>query len=366
MQSGTLAPARPAAATPRQRDASIETLRGFAIVLVVGYHALADLPAGPSITADLDIYQYVGESLRFVRMPLFTIISGFVYAMRPVGPGRLRTFFAGKARRILVPYLVASVLLLILTWTVGMGELTVRSGDLLGHLLVGVQHLWYLPAILVVFAIVVGLEARATLGSGRRAVIAVLIASAISFVVATVTPISVTELLPISTSAYLLPYFLFGLGCRRFGWHRSPGAIVVATFAAALALALQHLALHGVLDVPLGRHGAVATIGGIATTTLLLRLGAQQVWIARLGGFSMTIYLYHYYGLSVGKTVGGAFALGPTGILATKVAFGLALPVVFELVAARFRVGQSALGVRPTQRHYGLPRAREATATMQQ
>ena len=61
-----------AAATtpPKKRDGSIETLRGVAILLVVVYHALADLPAGPAVTADLDVYGYAGESLRFVRMPL--------------------------------------------------------------------------------------------------------------------------------------------------------------------------------------------------------------------------------------------------------------------------------------------------------
>ncbi len=347
----TASAARPAPGavptTPSGRDGSIETLRGLAIVLVVAYHAVADLPSGPSVTADLDVYGYMAESLRFVRMPLFTVISGFVYAMRPVTADRIGSFAVGKARRVLVPYLVATTLLLGLSWSVGRGEVTIEGWNVVGHILVGAQHLWYLPAIMVVFAIVGVIDARGVLGTSGRVAAALVVAISVSFVVALVVPGSVNAWLPIANSAYLLPYFLYGLGCRRFGWHQASTAFMIATTAAVVSLGAQSLSLNGLLDLPLGRHGILATVGGIATATLLLRLGKQQVWIARVGGFSMTIYLFHFYGLSVGKSLSEILSLGTPGMLAMKLIFGVSVPIVLELVLIRFRLGRIALGLRP-------------------
>lgn len=349
-RSATLAPgsdSEATRATKESRDHSIETLRGIAIVLVVAYHAVADLPAGPSVTTELDLYGYAAESLRFVRMPLFTVISGFVYAMRPVTSDRLGSFAVGKCRRVLVPYLVSASLLLFLSWTLGMGELTISGWDLFGHFLVGPQHLWYLPAILVVFGIVALLEARYSLATSRRLAVAVLIAALTSFVAADAG--SISGWIPIGGSAYLLPYFLFGLGCRRFGWHQLPAAGMVAATAAALALGAQHLTLNGLLELPLGRHSVLATVGGLATATLLLRLARRQVWLANIGGFSMTIYLFHFYGLSVGKAISEAFSFGSSATLALKLIVGLSIPVALEVVAVRSRPGRIALGHRPSR-----------------
>ena len=265
--------------------------------------------------------------------------------MRPVSADRLAAFAVGKARRVLVPYLAVTAMFLTLL-VAGIGDSPLGARNIVGYVFVGIEHLWYLPAILVVFAIVALLEGRSALATARAAGAAVAIAAVVSMIVSAIAPVPLTELLPVATSAYLLPYFLFGLGCRRFGWHRTRAALIVGLAGVTVAFGAQHLALHGMVDLPLGRHGVLATLGGVTSSMLLLNIGMQQTWIARLGGFSMTIYLFHLHGLWAGERLGNVANLGTPGLLATKILLALALPIMLELVGVRHRLGRLALGHR--------------------
>ena len=87
----------------KQKDLSIETLRGLAIILMVAGHVIGDAPTNGMRASDTSGFHHAYYSLKFFRLPLFTVISGFVYALRPVVSGRSLIFLRGKARRILLP-----------------------------------------------------------------------------------------------------------------------------------------------------------------------------------------------------------------------------------------------------------------------
>src|SRR3990167_1539045 len=93
----------------KDKDQSIETLRGIAIVLVVaGYIIQADLNHIDSgITAFLDWMYYL---LKPIRMPLFTVISAYLYAASPATRETFKKLVTGKSRRILIPFFVVSTL----------------------------------------------------------------------------------------------------------------------------------------------------------------------------------------------------------------------------------------------------------------
>ncbi|WP_420828076.1 acyltransferase family protein [Marinagarivorans cellulosilyticus] len=63
---------------------------------------------------------YLSESFSHIRMPLFTVISGYAYAyayayaysMRPVREGLGKLFLKKKSKRILLPFVVATLLTL--------------------------------------------------------------------------------------------------------------------------------------------------------------------------------------------------------------------------------------------------------------
>ena len=61
---------------PRTKEDSIETLRGIAILLIVVFHCIPEVPI-PSGEFD---YAHLAYSFRLIRVPLFTAISGYIYA----------------------------------------------------------------------------------------------------------------------------------------------------------------------------------------------------------------------------------------------------------------------------------------------
>src|SRR6185503_16375340 len=92
------------------KEQSIETLRSLAILLVVaGYIIKDDLhpETGSAITSFLE---YIYYFLKPIRMPLFTVISAYLYAASPATQESFKKLVTGKARRILIPYFVVSAM----------------------------------------------------------------------------------------------------------------------------------------------------------------------------------------------------------------------------------------------------------------
>src|SRR6185295_5386420 len=65
----------------------LQTLRGVACLLLVAFHAIGNHPTSGLHVADDSSFRFFANLFQYVRMPLFTFLSGFVYAYRPVLPG---------------------------------------------------------------------------------------------------------------------------------------------------------------------------------------------------------------------------------------------------------------------------------------
>nr|WP_295373393.1 acyltransferase family protein [uncultured Sphingosinicella sp.] len=79
------------------REAALDSARGVACLLLVAYHAVGATGAlGMRVPSDSP-YRFVTDALSYVRMPLFTLLSGMVYAMRPVRADDVLGFLRGKA-----------------------------------------------------------------------------------------------------------------------------------------------------------------------------------------------------------------------------------------------------------------------------
>ena len=90
----------------------IETLRGLACLLLVVYHVVgADASLGLQVTEGP--VRLLNDGLAYLRMPLFTFLSGLVYGLRPFA-GSSKHFLSGKMRRLLVPMLVVGTLFAVL------------------------------------------------------------------------------------------------------------------------------------------------------------------------------------------------------------------------------------------------------------
>jgi hypothetical protein len=145
-------------------DEGTETLRGIAILLMTAGHVIGDTGSAGMQVADDSAWRHFYVSLQFLRMPLFTVISGYVYAIRPVEAGVAGTFLRRKLRRLLIPMVTvgtAFFLLRMLLPTHHPGQLS----DIWRIYLYPYAHFWYLQALLLVFVVVVPLERLGALES---------------------------------------------------------------------------------------------------------------------------------------------------------------------------------------------------------
>ncbi len=98
----SVAPARRA-----NRDIRIDTLRGVACLLLVSMHVIGHNSTAGIRVDDDSAYRWFADSFMYLRMPLFSVLAGFVYGWRPLrARSAYRGFMGKKARRLLIPYLV--------------------------------------------------------------------------------------------------------------------------------------------------------------------------------------------------------------------------------------------------------------------
>ncbi len=308
----------------RDKDDGIETLRGIAVLLLVAYHCI-DVDARPGTFG----YAYLGHCFRWLRMPLFTAIAGYVYAMRPIAPHGLVPFLRGKARRLLLPWVNVTILTAIMAFAVGK-ERTL-DGAWRGFIH-PIGHLWFIPAICWIFLVVGLLDARGWLASFR----AWLGASAIAWIGATFF----LEEKPFALSAaiQLLPFFLVGLALRRF----APILLGTRPRIAFGLCALATLTFHQLiwwtgLRAPEPVYNAVFLLSGLSVQALLFHRRRALPLFPRVARYALPIYLYHILAISLGaRLVRLAHVDNEHALFAIKLATAVVVPVLIAQSLARF------------------------------
>lgn len=131
--------------TARSDQLPIETTRAIATLLLVAYHVIGAGPhAGLQIDYPSDLRLFA-DFLLDLRMPLFAMIAGLVFAMKPLSPSGLPHFFAGKVRRLVVPGIVA-MLAFEIAGSLGHTQLDVKS-HYLQPFVTGYAHFWFLQSV---------------------------------------------------------------------------------------------------------------------------------------------------------------------------------------------------------------------------
>jgi fucose 4-O-acetylase-like acetyltransferase len=304
----------------------IQTLRGLACVLLVLYHVVG-VDANAGLRLDGGPARWLNDGLAYLRMPLFTFLSGWVYGLRPFA-GDSRAFLLGKVRRLLLPMLVVGTIFSLLQ------ALTPGTNASAGpwyflHLL-PVAHYWFVESLFWVFLVIWALEHNQLIAS-MKGLLLLLASSCVLY-------LSVTgwHWLSLDGAIYLMPYFLLGLTCSRFSLQRqlaSPWArLVMAVLALAAILAMG-------MPVPNpDRRTLAMLLAGISLCLLCLGSGLVVPWLARIGRYSYAIYLFHVF-----FTAATRIALDWAGIdylaldLVLGLLLGLAGPVLLERLAGGFK-----------------------------
>jgi peptidoglycan/LPS O-acetylase OafA/YrhL len=302
-------------------------LRGLACILLVAYHVVGIPGAGMQV-GDGSIYRYATDSFELIRMPLFTFISGLVYALNPARGDRLKTFFVKKLRRLGFPFLVVSTLFYLLQTHASGANGTSAPDSMWRIYAFSYAHFWYLQALFLIFTGVALLDALHAMD--RPGGFALAMATA---VVLCLTVHVDSNVLSVNEACFLLPHFLLGVGVTRFR-AMVPRQAMLGAAAAALAIgvALHQASLWGYLP-HFGWNSSVALLCGMGGAVTLLHAMPPSRFFRTVGASSYAIYLHHALFAAGARVVLHRLDTADGVIFCVALIAGLAGPMVLEALA---------------------------------
>ena len=297
------------------------------------------------------LWDYSYRALVDVRMPLFTLISGYVYAMVPVAQWQdYLQLMKGKSRRLLLPLITVSTVLYFVRYIVPGLNSNVHDIAFWHVYVFRFEHLWFLQSLFVIFLVVGILDSLGFLASRVRWSTATAVAAIIFVVVHVPTEFDVFT---VSGALRLLPFFLLGYGLRRHSLFDLRGApAIAATLAFAGAYTLRFLTIFGVYRPDEFVDKAIAVVVG--ATAVVLIYSARNVLNTRLlawvGSFSFGIYLLHVFAAAAARKLLEHFGVHADGALfVAGLLMGIAAPIVFQSLFRNAGVVQTfVLGERLT------------------
>ena len=351
--SGTRAAAHLRPQADRDIPANLDTVRGLACLLVVALHVIGDEPTNGLHLPMSSGWHYAMGSIEFIRIPLFTTLSGFRYAGTRVDRGGIARFWSKKLRRLGVPLLFVSAVVWLLRTKIHAEDVPFADA-----LLYSFGHLWYIQALILLFAAISVWDCASRPGP------VALVLAGLAAIMLCQSGLTITRFFSLAGSVYLAPYFLFGILLRtQQAWLHDRRAGTLAGGVAVIVLASQQFGLQGltsgvsILQLP-------AALAGMASVVFLLQRLPRMPWLAFTGTYSYTIYLWH---VPAGAAMRGV--LTHAGIVSVPLLFPLILtvallaPILLHLLCRRIPLlraavtGERALpGAAPWRQHHCVRR----------
>ena len=299
------------------KDLRIDTLRGLACIFLVLFHIIgAGKQSGLKI--DAGMLRDINDLFSYVRMPLFTFLSGYVYAIRPFSSGT-GAFIKGKVRRLLLPMLIVGTLYAVIQSLVPGTNRGVDDWSML-HIL-PVAHFWFVEALFLIFIAVLLLE-KLTLFSHKKSTLLVIALAGLLFL----SPLN-TRYFAGSGALYLFPFFLSGMFIKRFNVSGSKliGMGIMLGVIVALYFKFPDF------NASKYQRDIFTLLVGIAACTSLFFLSVKSFALSVIGQYSYAIYIFHVF-----FTAASRICLDKMGvhdisvIIALSLIFGLAGPSMIE------------------------------------
>lgn len=339
------------------RNIPVDTLRGVACLFLVTFHVIGHTATEGIQVADDSALRYYTDSVDYLRMPLFTLLSGLVYAWRPLGDVHgYGTFMAKKARRLLVPYIVF-VPAIGITQTVLDSTNTSREFEPLTWLLYSLSPYWFLLTTFWIFAVVALLDSLGLLSS--RVNFAVLFLASVAVVLFTTT--ESFRVLQLGQALTLAPFFLAGVGMVRFSLFPSRTGVKVALTAVLLAVIVAvQLSLNGFFSNfgafsdsgPVdSRHSVLGIALGVLFPLVFLSWNLSSRALAWIGRYSSGIFLLHSFAIGGSRVILGALGVEsqPVEFVVLSIA-GVGLSILGVVLLRKVAVGRLVLGENMTKK----------------
>lgn len=327
-------------AIDRNKDLSIETLRGFAIILVVMGHVIGSKSDGGMRVADDSFLRHLYFTFQYLRMPLFTVISGWVYALRPVAPGNVSGFTIKKIRRIILPLIFVGGSYYIIQNLIPGTNFSYPVTEIWRILVFPYTFYWYLQALFMVFLIIAVVDSQKLAERFRYWLIIFIFSILLLFARDMFIPETFPNYFGFKGGIYLLPFFMIGVGIKRFNSVFS-NKYLIWTLSVILvaALTIQQLIWYKVIDIELSSSSGLGLIIGVVGTIIFLRIHFKLDSLAWMGNFAYTIYLFHSFGTSGGRIILHKFGVYNTSVVFfISLALGLFLPIIIEHLLNKFGI----------------------------
>ncbi|MDR1156599.1 MAG: acyltransferase [Bacteroidales bacterium] len=325
-----------------QKSPYVETLRGFAILLVVLGHVIGDSASGGMKVGDDSIWRYIYFNIDKLQMPLFTLIAGWVYAIRPfLKTQNFWLFTKQKLQRVLIPMLAVATIYYLLKALTG-GENGEQPGKIWVLLVFPYNVYWYLPSLFWLF-IIAGLLDKYRWLEKIEQLAAFLLAGILLYKYQDwLIPETVPNIFSFKGAIYLWPFFLLGMGIQRFNAVLSEKRFVAGLWCLFIAcMALVQLVWFQIIGDGYSSYGRNSWLGictGLSSAALFyshIKIKAL-VWI---GGFSYTIYLFHSIAKGICLQaltklgVGYLLILFVCGVIA-----GVLIPVFIDKILEKWKI----------------------------
>lgn len=319
----------------------VQTLRGLACLLLVSFHVIGhDTTSGIGVSPS-SWYRDFTNFFIHIRMPLFIFLSGFVYAYKPARD--LKVFASKKLQRLAVPFILVSAIYF--TGQQITGDSKLEWVEMWRIYLLPYAHFWFLQAAMVLFTTLAILDHFRFLDRLST------FAAFFIFILFGHFFTEVTDWLGFKEAMDLAPFFFAGVALNRF--HDQ----LIDTNSKRSIAALFGLLM--TVHIVSTMNGYVAPKGSYFGTTLSLFAVATLIyyippakWLAWIGAYSFTIYLYHVFFSSPFRTV--LYKIGVTN-LEIHFVFGcliaIAGPILMEMVLRHSAITCKLLLGQPGKSH---------------
>ncbi|MEG2760420.1 MAG: acyltransferase [Mucinivorans sp.] len=321
----------------KEKNLTIETLRGVAIVLVVVGHVIGSAPDGGMKIDFPSPWRYLYLWIDYIQMPLFTAIAGWVYALKSVDKLSMPSFTFSKFKRLLVPMAaVATIYFLVQYFTPGTN--TKPELDSIWRIYIFPYTIfWYLQSLFLIFVVVALVDKRRWMQSVERWLW--VLGGACVVYVAQITLVAghSSNLFSFQGAMNLLPYFIIGVGVQRFGQtlYRYKTLFFALATVGLLVLQVRWFAP----AYPQELYQCLLPLWVGSTLIVALRQKFKSRAFVFLGTYAYSIYLFHGFGTS-----GGRIILTSIGVDSQLVVFvfatliALFVPILVDRILSKNRL----------------------------
>lgn len=295
------------------------TVRGLACVALVAYHVV-----GPTHVSGMHLpvnsyWHLAMNSLDFLRMPTFTVLSGFLYAAHRADFHSLPQFYLKKAARLGLPLVFVTTIVFILRMRV-YHDSTTYAEALFFHY----EHLWFLQALILIFVSVGAWDAF------RRPSWVELGVVGFAAVMVSRT-FQTSTFLSLNGAFYLLPFFVAGMIMRMQSTHLRSEELTKLAIAVVAIVILAEQASNAFGGTEISRSSLPAALCGVCGTYLML-VHCPRMWLAEfVGRYSYTVFLWHSVAASGARHILRAYVLLPSAVeFSFLLAVGLFVPMLLH------------------------------------